>query len=482
MKLKKIAVFLLCFVLAFTSVMPVGNAFGFIKMVDMGNGEEVSHFYDILIDYIVDNYKYDVTRDDLLTAAVTEFLKDHPEYFNELGKAAFKALDENSSFYTAEEYTDVYADVSGIYVGIGIYVSQEGTKIVLGEPIDGSPADGSGLQVGDIITAVDDVSVTDFALDRVTSMIKGLPGTDVKITVLRNNIEYSYTLTRAEIKINPVTYNIIEETDIGYVKISSFNANTIVAFDEAMKYFAENGIGKIVLDLRNNLGGYLDAAIAVASYFVPDSKLVIIKEGKTEDDNEYYYANETENKFKAVVLINQYSASASEVVSSILRDYGTGTLVGKRSYGKGTVQEVDPIRSGHYLWMTKAEYYTPSHTKIHKVGLEPDHYVTNTTEKFNMSTLTSYDIVRSLKVGDTGDDVRAVKERMRILGYQLTVDDVYDNATAAAVESFQKATNLFPYGVADITTQIKINDVIADSDVVVDNQYERAVELAKRLK
>ena len=483
MKLKKITVFLLCFILAFTSVMPVGNAYGFIKIADMENGEEVSQLYDAIIDYIVENYKYDVTRDDLLTAAVTEFLKSHPEYFNEMGKAAFKALDENSSFYTYEEYTDVYADVSGIYVGIGIYVSQEGTKIVLGEPIEGSPADGSGLQVGDIITAVDDVPVTDFALDRVTSMIKGVPGTEVKITVLRNDIEYSYTLTRAEIRINPVTYNIIEETDIGYAKISSFNANTIVAFDEAMKYFAENGIEKIVLDLRNNLGGYLDAAIAVASYFVPDSKLVVIKEGKTEDDNVYYYANETENKFKAVVLINQYSASASEVVSSILRDYGTGTLVGKRSYGKGTVQEVNQvIRSGHFLWMTKAEYYTPSHTKIHKTGLEPDHYVTNTTEKFDMNSITSYDILRVLKVGDTGEDVRAVKERMKILGYQLTVDDVYDNATAAAVESFQKATELFPYGVADITTQVKINDVLADSDVVVDKQYERAVELAKRLK
>ena len=99
-----------------------------------------------------------------------------------------------------------------------------------------------------------------------------------------------------------------------------------------------------------------------------------------------------------------------------------------------------------------------------------------------MNSITSYDILRVLKVGDTGEDVRAVKERMKILGYQLTVDDVYDNATAAAVESFQKATELFPYGVADITTQVKINDVLADSDVVVDKQYERAVELAKRLK
>lgn len=483
MKFRNFTAFLLCILIFFTSALSVGaDAASIPNAIDTEDGEYVAYFYDQLLDYVIRHYKYDITKEELLSAAVNKLLTDHPEYLTELGKGMFDALDENSTFYTAEEFTDVYADVSGVYVGIGIHVSQDGTKIVLGEPIEGSPAEGSGLQVGDVIIAVDGEDVTDYALDKVTSMIKGEAGTSVSITVLRNSIEYTYDLTRAEIRINPITYYTIDGADAGYVKISAFNASTEEAFDDAMKYFSDNGISNIVLDLRNNIGGYLNAAVAVASYFVPDGSVVVTEEHKDEKKNKSHYSKDTDNKFKAVVLVNEYSASASEVVSSALRDYGTGTLVGKRTYGKGTVQDTIHIRSDHYLWLTVAEYYTPSHTPIHKVGLEPDYYVTNTTEKFDMSTLTKYDILRVLNIGDTGEDVRAVKERLKILGYQITVDDVYDEKTADIVTKFQTATELFPYGTADITTQVKINDVIADSNVTVDNQYEKAVELVKNLK
>lgn len=477
MKIKRIIALLLCIftVFATTSVYAEDNS-------ENKEGEAVARYFDDVLDYVQGFYKYDVTREELLQAAVSGFLKEHPEYVAEFGKGAFEALDENSKFYIEEEFTAVYEDVTGNYVGIGIYVSQEGAQIVLGEPIKGAPAENSGLRVGDVIKAVDGVDVTDFALDKVTSLIKGEAGTKVDVTVMRNGAEYTYTLTRAEIHLSPITYNVIEGTDAGYIKISSFNDNTGIEFYDAVQEFHEMGIEKIILDVRNNRGGSLNQAIFVASFFVPDGEIIVTKECKNPENNVDYRAVETPFKLKAVVLVNQHSASASELVSSAIRDYKSGILVGKRTYGKGSVQEVVPLIYDNYLWMTTAEYFTPSHTPIHKVGLEPDYITANTTKKFDMSTLEPYDSSKVYRLGDQGENIRILKDRLRILGYTLPQDDVYDTNLANAITEFQKATELFPYGVADITTQMKLNDVLVDMDVEVDKQYELAVELLEKLK
>ncbi len=445
----------------------------------MDEGTLASKLFDAYMDFIVDNYKYDITKEELLEKALDGFLKENPQYLEQLSAYAFDTLDANSRFYTKEEYESVYSDVSGVYVGIGINIHLDNNTIILGEPIKGAPADGSGLKVGDVVVAVDGVDVSGYSLDKVTSLIKGEEGTTTKITVKRNGQPYTYEIKRAKIKLQSVTYNIIEGTDVGYIKISSFNASTSEGFEEAAKFMGENGVKNIVLDLRNNLGGYLSAAVDVASYFVPNKALVVTAERKDTKKNTKYYANKTPYKFRAAVLINEYSASASEVVSSVIHDYKSGVLVGKRSFGKGTVQEPAMTALGQCLWLTTAEYFTPSHTEIHEVGIKPDYHVRNTIEKYDISKITKYDILRVLKVGDTGTDVYAVKERLNALGYKITVDDVYDVDTAAVVTRFQSDTGLYPYGVADLTTQVKIYDVLINTRVEVDNQLEKATELAK---
>lgn len=480
-KIKKIFAVLLCFVMISASV-STANAATILNAIDTTDGEAVSQFYDNLLDYLVKYYRYDITREDLLNAAVNSLLKEHPELLEDLGKGMFEALDENSYFYNEEEYESRFSDVSGIYVGIGINVYFDESKVILGEAIEGSPAENSGLEVGDIVVAVDGERVEGYGLDKVTSMIQGDVGTEVNITVLRNSVEYTYTIKRATIKINPVTYKVIEDTNIGYLKLSSFNASTGEAIGKAMNEFGEKGIDTVILDLRNNLGGYMNAAISVVSYFIPDGSLILTEEFKDESKTKYYYSEKTKYKFKPVVLINEYSASASELVSGCIKDYKTGIIVGQTSYGKGTVQNAIPLRSNQYMWLTIAEYYTPSHNTIHGVGIKPDYFVVNKYEAFDMNTLTPYEVTRVLKVGDTGDDVYAVKERLSKLGYIMEVNDVYDQKTADIVQSFQASTGLFPYGVADITTQVKLNDVLRESEVLADKQLERAVNLAKNMK
>lgn len=479
---KKIFATLLCIVMLVSGISVNAAGVQVLNAIDTTNGEVVADFYSNLLDYIVKYYRYDITREELIEAAVTKVLTDHPELLEDFGKGAFEALDENSMFYNAEEYEARLEDVSGTYVGIGINVYFDEEYVILGEPIEGSPAEGSGLQVGDIVVAVDGEDVSGYGLDKVTSMIKGEEGTEVAITVSRNRVRYTYTLKRATIKINPVTYEIVESHNVGYLKISSFNSNTSEEVSKAMNYFGERNVKTVILDLRNNLGGYMNAAISVASYFIPDGKLVATEEYKNEKKNKKHYADKTNYKFNGVVLINEYSASASELVSGAIKDYGTGVIVGQTSYGKGTVQTSTPLRSNQYMWYTVAEYYTPSHNTIHKVGIKPDYTVSNKYVDFDMSTVKSYEITRALKVGDTGEDVYAVKERLKALGYMVELNDVYDEITAIAVKNFQSNVELFPYGVADITTQIRLGDELKTSKVLVDKQYERALNLAKNIK
>lgn len=483
MKLKKIVAFMLCVVMVCSCISV--NAAGSVQIfnpIDTTNGEVVADFYDKLLNYIIKHYRYDVTKEELLTAAVDYVLTNNPELLEDFGKGAFEALDENSMFYNAEEFEARLSDVTGQYVGIGIHVYQDEDMVILGEAIPGSPAENAGFEVGDVVIAVNGEDVRGYGIDKTTSLIKGEEGTSVTIKVLRNGKEYEYTLARATIKVNPVTYEILPGTNIGYVKISSFNDNATEEFDKAMIALGDQGVKKVILDLRNNLGGNLNAAVAVASYFVPTGKLIVTQEYKDSKKNKKYYSENTKYKFKGAVLINEYSASASEIVAGTLKDYKTVKIVGKVSYGKGTVQTYDILRSNQYMWYTIAEYYTPSHNTIHKVGIKPDYSVTNRYVPFDMNSLVQYEITRDLPIGSTGDDVYAVKSRLAEIGYIITVNGVYDQKTADIVSKFQEAVGLPVTGVADVVTQININDTLKEAKVLDDRQLEKAKEIVAKMK
>jgi len=480
--MKRFVILTLCVVLTVMSYSVCADSRFIVKGINTDSGSQVAEFYDKILNYVVDNYKFDITKEELLQSAVKKVLNDHPELLAEFGKGAFEALDRNSNYYTFDEYIETYSIVNNMYVGIGVVVTFSNNKLILGEPIEGSPAKAAGLKEGDIIISIDGNSVEGMDNNEVAKLIRGEDGTIVEVTVLRGTQQLTYSITRRPIELDTVSYEILEDANAGYVEISQFSSNTSKEFKNAMDYFTENGISKVILDLRGNGGGYLSEAVSVASYFIPNGKLVVTEEYKDSSKNIKHYAEKTDKKFKAIVLIDDDSASASEIVASALRDYKSGTLVGRNSYGKGTVQKATATKSTDVLWMTIAEYYTPSHTQIHEKGLKPDYYVPNRKEQFDMSTVTPYTVEKVLKIGDVGDDVYAVKERLYELGYNVEVNNEFDQKTADAVESFQNSLDLYPYGEADITTQIKINEMLKNSYVLVDKQFEKALELVKKLK
>ncbi|MCK9477893.1 MAG: S41 family peptidase [Firmicutes bacterium] len=470
---KKIAALLIVLTLFSTAVFAE-----FAPQIDVQDGEAMYEFYNILLRMTERNHRFGATRQQMLESAVAEVLKEHPELFDEFAKGAYSALDENSRYLNLEEFNGAAETISGEFEGIGINVSEYNGITMVGAPIIGSPAYLAGIMAGDVIVSVDGTDIYGFVLDQTVKLIRGAVGTYVKLGIERNNTFLEIEVKRDVIKINPVTYKVLDDINAAYVSISTFNANTGICLEEVLQEIHSLNIDKVILDLRYNLGGLLNEAVYVASYFVPDNTLVVTEDYKDEKKALSHYSMPTGMKFNAVVLVNEYSASASEIVAAAIKENNTGVLVGTTTFGKGTVQQSIYLKNGGALWLTVAKYLTPNGSYIHEVGIEPDYYVENKKVVLDTSEFQPIQGARALKQGDSGNDVLAIEQRLSAMGYPIeNADEFYDIHTEIAVTAFQSGNGLFPYGVADITTQIKIMDVAFEAEVMQDNQLEKAKEV-----
>ncbi|HWW12232.1 MAG TPA: S41 family peptidase, partial [Brevundimonas sp.] len=286
------------------------------------------------------------------------------------------ALDPHSNYLPPEGYGDLRERTEGHYSGVGLTISSEGGLVKIISPMDGGPAARAGVNAGDVISAIDGQSASGLTVSQVSDKLRGAVGTTIKVTFLRDGEEpREVTLTREVIRIESVTGRV--EGDFGYLRVSTFNENTGRELTETIaKLKAENPALKgYVLDLRNNGGGLLDAAIAVSDAFLERGEIVS-QRGRKPDQIQRYAATagDLTNGLPLVVLINYGSASASEIVAGALKDHQRATVVGLTSFGKGSVQTVIPLRNGAdgALSITTARYYTPSGASIQKIGIEPD--------------------------------------------------------------------------------------------------------------
>ncbi len=291
------------------------------------------------------------------------------------------ALDPHSSYLSADDFKDFNDKSQGEFGGLGIQITSDRGAVRVISPIDDTPAARAGIKAGDYITHIDDEPVFDLTLNQAVKKMKGKPGTKVKLTVFSGDKEpKTMTLKRAIIKVQSVKSSdktIADAEDdaprIGYIRISDFGATTARDLRDAIKKLEKKKVIGYVLDVRNNPGGYLTAAIEVSDAFLDGGEIVSTR-GKDKTDIERSFAKpgDLTGGKPLVVLINHGSASASEIVAGAIQDNGRGVIMGSQSFGKGSVQQQKPLGDGTAIHVTIARYYTPSGTSIQNTGITPD--------------------------------------------------------------------------------------------------------------
>ncbi len=324
------------------------------------------------IDVIADNLKE--FRDVIDKNYIGEI--DEQKILDETIKGYVKGLDDDYSEYmTASEWQEFQADALGNYVGVGIYMSiDKNNNVVVLAPIPQTPAEEAGIKSGDIIAFVNDESTMGMSSDEVSSKIKGEEGTKVKITVLRDNKYLDFEVERKAIKIYHVQNKMLEN-NIGYISLYTFDEGCSDELKTAYETLKSQGAQKIIIDLRNNTGGLVDEALKILDLFLPKDSVELITVDANENKEKSLAKEDVTIDCDTVVLVNEYSASASEIVVGALKDHKKATLVGKTTFGKGVIQNVFMLQDGSALKLTVNEYYTPNETKINKVGITPDYEV-----------------------------------------------------------------------------------------------------------
>jgi carboxyl-terminal processing protease len=308
------------------------------------------------------DYVDDVDDERLIEAAIRGMVAD---------------LDPHSSYLDQEEYEEIRISTSGNYSGVGLEVSVAAGQVVVVAPMEGSPAQTAGLENGDVIISIDGMPVDTTDLDDTVLRLRGDPGTRVTVAVLRDDTDnpLSFEMTREQIQV-PTAVSRVLAPRVGYVKLTHFSENTAADLRKAVMSLAEQTDGRLegfVLDLRNNPGGVLDAAIDVSDAFL-EGGLIVSADGRVSDARFRIEASPGDilDGVPMVVVVNRGSASASEIVAGALQDNDRATIVGTATFGKGSVQTVMPLSQGRAIKLTTSRYYTPSGRSIHDRGITPD--------------------------------------------------------------------------------------------------------------
>ena len=334
-----------------------------------GTPDKVTRKLNAVNSYLKNNYLYDDY--------------DEEKMSDDAVAAYVEALDEPyTHYYSSEEFDSYLSGVEDSYVGIGVVISvdEDSNKIVIIAPTEDSPAYEAGLLPGDYILAVDGTEYSGEQMDACVSAIKGgKEGTSVKIRIEHDGEQKDYDIKRRQISAKSVKTEMLED-NVGYVRITSFNTNeegaeenTFTEFKEQVDSLSAQGMEKMVIDLRDNPGGVLDVVCDIADYLLPEG--VITYTETKNGDKEEYRSDKNELNIPMAVLINGNSASASEILTGALKDYGRAAVIGENSFGKGIVQSVYPFYDGSGMSMTIAKYYTPNGVCIHGVGIAPDYEV-----------------------------------------------------------------------------------------------------------
>ena len=450
-------------------------------------GEETTtevKYINRIVAMIMGEYRFEADELEIYRGIVEELLKSHPELLEEAVKASTKTLDPYSEYYTVKEIESFSRYIDREYVGIGVVVERVTGGVRISSVSQGGPAFAAGIKAGDIISRIDGEDAQDYTIGEVSDKVRGQAGTIVNITVKRGNELIDFSIARAAVTVESCAYAQIDD-EVGYMEIVQFNTSTPGEVKQALDFFDSKAIKKIIVDVRDNPGGELGGVVGALNYFVPKGKILLTIDYKAQGyDLRIKSSGDTYKSDKqVVVLVNEESASAAEVFAGAIMYNNLGVTVGQTTYGKGSVQEFVGLLSpeGHELGDMKlsvAEYTLPNGESINRKGLIPTYKIKNTYKSLPLDDVGALLYEKKYTVGDTGKGVLAIKQRLDLLGYYIgTVNEIFDEETAVAVKAFQAASGLFPYGVADFTTQTALGQAVIDAEVMVDRQLNKAYEI-----
>lgn len=310
-----------------------------------------------MMDYVEQGFYEDVDEETLLQGAASGLLS--------------ATGDPYTFYYTPEDYASLWEDDEGEYAGVGLQISASYVTglCTISRVFDGSPAQEAGIHKGDILYKVEDLYVTATNLQDAVDIMRGTPGTTVEVVFLRDNEEMTYTLERKTINVNRIDSMMLTD-DIGYIYLYEFAGDCAEKFSEALTNLQDQGAKGLIIDLRDNPGGWVNDAQSIGDLFLDEGVLCYLE--YKDGSREYYRTTDGKVDMPLVILVNENSASSSEILTGALKDRADATVVGVTSYGKGIVQSVIPLSDGAGMQMTVAQYYTPNGNAVHKVGITPD--------------------------------------------------------------------------------------------------------------
>ena len=337
--------------------------------------EKIDLFGEVL-ENIKKDYVDDVNQAEMMDSAINGVLQ---------------SLDPYSAYMSPELFKEMQTDTSGEFGGLGIEIGMEAGVVKVISPIDDTPAEKAGIKAGDYIVKIGKEQVQGKSLMEAVKLMRGPVGTSIDLTIRRKNVKkpLEFKITRKIIEVQSVSSNIIsEEKNIGYIRLKSFNENSDNQFLKSVKKFEKNSkIKGYVIDLRNNPGGLLTQAINITDFFLDDGEIVSTKGRKISETRKFFARKGDEIEGKPiVVLINNGSASASEIFAGALKDHKRAIILGENSYGKGSVQSIIPLRNGGGMRLTISKYYLPSGKSISEVGVTPDILVEEVGNDFKINS------------------------------------------------------------------------------------------------
>ena len=457
-----IVVFLVLLLLSNTATLLLARFLFSPLHVEVTRGENEARLFWEVWRLIQDKYIEPVEEEKLVRGSIEGMLR---------------SLDDPHTMYlTPDSLRELLIYTTGSFSGIGVEITGGENEILVLRVINESPAQRAGMLPGDRIVEVDGESVEGLAVDEVARLLRGPGGTAVDVGVHRMGEPQllSMTIIRQEIERETVFTEMLDGS-VGYLQITSFDQQTGMDFARALHRLEQENLNGLIIDLRDNPGGIVDEAIEVGKTIVPAGEItrVVDRDGNVR---ERYMSQAQTRQYPIAVLINEYSASAAEIIAGALQDSGKASLVGAPSFGKATVQHLQYLSDGGGLRYTIAKYLTPAGHDLHQNGLQPDILVEMPPEYF----LQYRPIPRDLQEGDTGEKVLLLQEMLYSLGFLLEKTGIFDFRTREALMQFQRESGLSIDGNLDITTREQLRSALGEQARQKDAQLQAARDSLKR--